>query len=300
MTVHIVPVGPSLVDFFESPDRDEHPLPTATEINDLWQQERLGLDEWGQRLAEAFGMNASEKSEALTRFQELAEEVETDRWAGHHGLSAELDTLRAADAAPTDTAFLITDGSKAGDAAAVWTAIALAAGDASRVCYLPDITEETVLVRAEPNRVYVVRIPGWDAASDTAFRAPMKRLGRLVRMATHIARPGEPVRWLLGGAPGAAVPYLLAAAEGLRSLDHSGLGEVSAWMLDEAGRQLVSAPLRRLRAEWVRSELAGFGRDGWQPRPPADDLLEGYAYEQDGAGVNLTAYGWFLRTLFDL
>ncbi|MEY9211502.1 hypothetical protein NI17_010085 [Thermobifida halotolerans] len=306
MTVHVISVGLSLVDFFESPDRDEHPLPTATEINDLWQQERLGLDELGQRLEEAFGMNASEESEALTRFQELAEEVEADRWAGHHGLSAELDTLRTvADTPlpPTDTAFLITSDTKNGHAAAVWTAIALAAGDASRVCYLPDITEETLLVRAEPNRVYVVRIPGLDAASDTAFHAPMERMGRLGRLLVggdrteRFTRSGEPVHFHLSGGYRATTPYLIALAEWLRSLEHTP-GDVSAWVLPEDAKSPFRVPLRRLRPEWVRNELAGFNPTGWRAQPPTDDLLEGYAYEPSDTGVRLTAFGAGMRALF--
>lgn len=306
MTVHVISVGLSLVELFEAGREAKKPLPTITEIRDLWETQRLGLDEWGQRLEEAFGLEASDDSEALACFQKLAEEVGADRWAGCEGLSAELDTLHKTAGTPlptSDAAFLISSDTEDGQAAAVWTAIALAEGDASRVCYLPDVVEETPLVRAEPNRVYVVRIPGLDATSDTAFRTPMERMGRLGRLLVggdrteRFTRPGEPIKFHLSGGYRATTPYLIALAEWLRSLEHTS-GEVTAWVLPEKATRSFRVPLRRLRPEWVRSELAGFDRGGWRARPPSDDLLKGYAYEWDGMGVHLTAFGMGMRALF--
>ncbi|MEY9214318.1 hypothetical protein NI17_020405 [Thermobifida halotolerans] len=316
MTVHVVSVGLSLVEFFEDPESERvpEPVPGAEAVGEEWRGGRLGLGDHepvGRRLDAAFGTGAADDSPERQEFQELAGRVGAQKWIRYRGVSAELDTVRAVvgGALPADDAvFLIASDTDDGVAAAVWTAIALADGDTRRVRYLPAVDEDTRLGDSVAGRVHVVRMPGLDAAdSDRAFREPMRTMGRLGRLLTappesalgrlkRLVGQREEICFHLSGGYKATLPYLVALAEWLRSLGE----EASAWVLHETSERAFRMPLRRLHADWVRRELQGF-HGGKRAKAPETDFLEGYAYEREGdGGARLTAFGEGMRELFGI
>lgn len=317
MTVHLISVGISLADFFATATDEERwggYVTAAQTIEEFWDKDRLGLAPASperteaQHLHDAFSLDAGvdlPRFNSLNFLQALADEVHPHTWATRRGLSAELDTVlthglrRITD---TDLTVLLCSDTPEGRACGIWTAISLAAGDVHRVLYLDGIDADTRLERPEHGRIVVVNIPGLDATKDSEFRASMRAVGHLGRLLighdgqAALIGAKEPVWFHLSGGYRATVPYLIASAEWLRSLGH----DAQAHVLPEKAIRTVPIPLRRLRPDWVHSELTGFDDRGWSRTRPEDGLLEGYAYELRSDGAELTAFGTGMRTFFNV
>ncbi|MFE6446848.1 hypothetical protein [Nocardiopsis dassonvillei] len=314
MTVHVVSVGISLRDFFERGhlERVGRTVPGGEEAREYWKKDKLGLAEGvydtTARLKDAFGPKSGvdvPSRNALAVFKELSQDVQARKWTSVPGLSAELDTVRTynpAMVADEDLTVLLSSDTEDGRACAVWTAIALAKGNAERVLYLCGIGPDTRLVRPERGQILVLCVKGLDAQRETEFAQAMEGLGYLARLLvgnrTHDIDPllelQEQVLFHLSGGYRATVPYLIATAEWLRSLDR----DAQAHVLPEKAERTVPIPLRRMPPRLVGLELAGFGVHT-APKVPEGALLEGYAYERQGQGARLTAFGRGMRILFE-
>lgn len=317
MTVHLISVGISLADFFSTATDEERwggYITEAQKIEEFWDKDRLGLAPAASTRTEAdllhaaFALDAGvdlPRFNALSFLQTLADEVRPETWTTRRGLSAELDTILAHGLrriVDTDLTVLLCSDTPKGRACGIWTAISLAGGDVGRVLYLDGIDVDTHLERPENGRIVVVNIPGLDATKDSEFHTSMKAVGHLGRLLIgHDDRPAligakEPVWFHLTGGYRATIPYLIAAAEWLRSLGH----DAQAHVLPEKAEGTVPIPLRRLRPDWVHSELAGFDSRGLSDSRPEDGLLEGYAYELRGNGSALTSFGMGMRVFFNI
>jgi hypothetical protein len=242
-------------------------------------------------------------SPAHERLAELARQIRPDLWPKE--ASAELQTFAGAAhsqvLARDDIAILLATDTVDGLAAALWNAVALVGGDLGRVRYLADPADRPTGVRG---CAVMVRVPSLDARNHRGFRIAMGGLGRLGRNLVGVpgeqgvTNPGEPFRFYLSGGFKAAIPYLIGLAEALRSLERG--HPVEAFVLHETtDADPIPLPLRRLPAELVRSELAGFDQDGHYPEQErTTNFLEGYAYEKGEQGWELTAFGEGLRVLF--
>lgn len=317
MTVHLISVGISLADFFATATDEERwggYVPAAQEIEESWAKDRLGLDPASPTRTEADHLDVAfaptsgvdlPRFNALNFLQALADEVHPHTWTARRGLSAELDTILAhglRQITDTDLTVLLCSDTPEGRACGIWTAISLAAGDVGRVLYLDGIDDTTRLERPEQGRIVVVNIPGLDATKDSEFHTSMKAVGHLGRLLighddqTALVGEKEPVWFHLTGGYRATIPYLIAAAEWLRSLGHN----AQAHVLPEKAVRTVPIPLRRLHPKWVRDELAGFDNRGWSDHRPEDGLLEGYAYELRSDGAELTGFGMGMRVFFNV
>ncbi|MFL1378499.1 MULTISPECIES: hypothetical protein [unclassified Nocardiopsis] len=322
MTVHIVSVGVSLRDFFEKGhlERVGRTVPGGEEAREYWNKDKLGLAEkvydTTRRLNDAFGPGTGPASGApsgaelpsrneLAVFSELASDVQARKWTSVAGLSAELDTVRTynpAMIADEDRTVLLASDTEDGRACAVWTAIALAKGNVERVLYLCGMGPDTRLDRPGPGQILVVCVKGLDARRKEEFALAMEGLGYLARLLVGnrtrgidpLLEHGESVLFHLSGGYRATVPYLISAAEWLRSLGR----DAQAHVLPEKAEQTLPIPLRRLSPELVGRELAGFG-EYTAPEVPQGALLEGYAYERQSPGARLTAFGRGMRILFE-
>lgn len=274
-----------------------------------------------QVLDAAFGPNAAADSLERKRIQEIANNLHSGEWISYRGVSAELDTIRRAAMkissakrkeeflpGKNDAVFLIATDTDKGIAAALWNAIALAGGDVKRIRYFPTLEEDTFLDKSVIGCVNIIRFPGLDAVnSDQAFREPMKLMGRLGRLIIapprsmlgkklkRLIAKNEEIRFYLSGGYKATIPYLIALAEGMRSLGE----KVSAWVMHESSRHAFHLPLRRFDEDQIRIELQGF-RDGKRAGAPEGKFFEGYAYELIDKEARLTAFGEGMRELFGI
>ncbi|OLT29298.1 hypothetical protein BJF83_11955 [Nocardiopsis sp. CNR-923] len=275
MTVHIVSVGISLRDFFERGhlERMGRVAPGGEAAREYWKKDKLGLAEGiydtTGRLNAAFGPDSGvdlPSRNAIAVFQELAQDVQARRWTSVPGLSAELDTVRTYNptmVADEDLTVLLSSDNEDGRACAVWTAIALAKGDAERVLYLCGIGPDTRLVRPGRGQILVLCVEGLDAHQDAEFAQAMEGLGYLARLLVGnrtrgidpLLHPDEQVLFHLSGGYRATVPYLIATAEWLRSLGR----DAQAHVLPENAGRSVPVPLRSMSPRLVGLELAGFG-----------------------------------------
>ncbi|MFW6638516.1 hypothetical protein ACOALZ_00580 [Nocardiopsis algeriensis] len=315
MTIHVVSVGVSLIDFLETADQERggRSVPGGEEAQKRWRSDKLGLagsiHDTADRITRAFGLdsgNHAHDGDALVTYREIAKDIQVRKWSRVPGLSAELDTVRAYDPAMVtddDLTVLLASHTDDGRACAIWTAIALAGGNVERVLYLHDIGPHTRLVRPERGQVLVVCVNGLDARQSSQFAQAMEAVGYLARLIRGARELGidpllrnrkEPVLFHLSGGYRATVPYLIAAAEWLRSLEC----RVQAHVLPKGAENTLSIPLRRLDPEAVRRELHAFGSRSETSPAPEVGYLEGYAYESQGRGARLTEFGHGMRTLF--
>lgn len=313
MTVHVVSVGTGIVDFLADPRNERYGLDRAfarrignAGPSGLVPAQTGRSDEVDAWLTRCLGGDGAAERAALGR---MCEVVRPSAWYPQR-VSAELDTFRSTGARlplpDDDVAVLIASDTAGGLTAALWNAVAITDGDLDRIRYVPDAGHVGPLAPVR-GRVLIARVLGMNAGTDQGFRTAMRGLGMLGK--ALVERAGipsdEPVRFYLSGGYKAAIPYLIALAEGLRSLaSDTGARQVDAYVLHEDTQgDAIRLPLRRFTPPSIRTELGGgWDRDGRRTTLPGAGLLEGYAYEPagDGKGWRLTAFGDGLRALFGL
>lgn len=217
-------------------------------------------------------------------------------------MSAELDTFAGGAQAGhrldrADTAILICSDTAPGLLAGVWNAVALAAGDVSRLRYIVDPRQVETSVAGT---VTIARVPGLDVGDQAGFIEAMRWMGSLAKDLLDRPRPRrEPLVCHLSGGYKAAIPYLIGLTEWIRSAGWG--GPVDAFVQHETTLgQRIRLPLRQIPAETVRSELgAGWDEDGRRKSRPAG-MLEGYAYDWNEVRREweLTPFGVGLRAVF--
>jgi hypothetical protein len=324
MTIHLISVGKSILDFLSDPYGSagiEDML--ADRISDAGAATAvIGAtpEETANRIADCLTGTDPVLAGELAG---LVRRIGLGRWPP--GVSAELGTFAAAGhirtgLPPGDVAVLLTSDTSAGLAAALWNALALTGADPAapgrdgtgldRVRYLPDLTPVQGPADLTPifgslrgpgasGLAVICRVPGLDAADSAGFRDAMGYLGWLGKgLLDHVQRPGEEFRFYLSGGFKATIPYLTGLAEGVRGLAKA---QVTAWVLHETTDTAIGLPLRKLAGDVVRSQL-GYFNGLVSDREPKGLQLDGYAYERsdDGRRWELTAFGVGLRNLFGL
>ncbi|MBA9007289.1 hypothetical protein [Thermomonospora cellulosilytica] len=315
MTVHIISVGLSVLEVLAQPRiarhkaKLDHDADLIDDIADARPHELLkdaGADDREAACAWLAGALApltdpAHDPASSAALLEARSRIRPHRWSAR--ISAELLTFARmagpgqARLDPADTAVLVVSDTPDGLLAALWNALALAGGDLTRVSLLADPSD--ALRMPDPaGRVLLARIPGMDTSSDEGFHRAMHGLGVLGRALYE--RTDGPLEFHLSGGFKASIPYLVAMAEGLRSL--AGGRQVQAWVLHEDtldSSRPIRIPLRRAVPEEVLFELSGFDDTGRRPPPfPDQNLLEGYAYDTRPDGQYLTPFGSGLRALF--
>ncbi|MCK9874110.1 hypothetical protein MRI28_31580 [Nocardiopsis dassonvillei] len=318
--MHLITVGISLFD--KTHDLGMKQLQDAlgpdlaaevrTRTGDLYNREEDHFDGEGyleQSAAEITALLAGQHAAA----QDLCETVKELRlrvWGRQ--MSAELNTLAAyyksesPRLAADDTAVLITSDTAAGLRAGLFNALIMVGGDTDRVLYPAD--PAPALADAH-GKVVLVRLPGLDPelnpdAADRGFYTAMRTLGvlggHLYRLA--LQRPTQ-FRFHLSGGFKAALPFLLALAEAMRTI--GGPQTVTAHALHETSfdQGSLMLPLRSLNltVRQARTLLQGADTDGRLPAEPADaSYLRGFLYEETAPGMyRLTPYGASLKSLVD-
>lgn len=340
MTIHIAPVGVSIItnfanienrEFTKEPvgsDSDGQEFPWTSLIKQVKDD---GLLEFGfqgkssvQVLDAAFGPNAAADSPERKRIQEIANNLHSGEWISYLGVSAELDTIRHAAMeissakrkeeflpGKNDAVFLIATDTNKGIAAALWNAIALAGGDIKRIRYFPTLEEDTFLDKSVIGCVNIIRFPGLDAVnSDQAFREPMKLMGRLGRLIIAPSRSmrGKKLKRLIAKDDEEIRFYLSGGYKAtipyLIALAEwvRGLDEnASAWIKHEKSIKAFRLPLRRFDGSKVRHELKVFQNGSKVKYEYLDENhLEGYAYEVKEGVAELTAFGQGMCELFGI
>ena len=200
------------------------------------------------------------------QFLELLGEVKPQLWP--YQVSAELTTMAASDpkgkscSLPSgQTAVLIASDTSKGLHAALFNAVAIAAGDLERVRYLPEPTPDIV---KERGNVVIVRMPGLDAGNNKVFLEAMRGFGLLGQGIDRLLKNDEDMaaRFHLSGGFKAALPYLLGLGEALHSL--RGKSSVQAYTVHELSRDLssIELPLRSLPSGLLSQQLAGTDAEG--------------------------------------
>jgi hypothetical protein len=301
VTIHLISVGRSILDFLADPyrrlrddafaDQISVAMTTVQDLADSASSAQVSdtLLRW---LTDPGSADAAE----LIR---LCQQADPARWPA--GVSAELDTFDKAAGLGArltsgGTAVLITSDTPVGLMAALWNALALTGANLHRVRYLPDLPASFDGLRGS---AVITRVPRLDARNSDDFRTAMEYLGHLGRgLLDHVHRPEEKIRFYLSGGFKATIPYLIGLAEGLRSRTTA---EVTACVLHEATNKTIELPLRRLPKSVVDRQLAPFVHNVSTEKPPSNEL-EGYAYEatEDGKRWELTAFGAGLRALYGL
>lgn len=301
MTVHLISVGKSVLTFLAEPHADAYPIDEDL----LPKIEGAGLAGFPVTQAhDAEAVHAWLERCLVRRERQPRDELaaacaaaEPERWP--RWVSAELNGLAAGHAAG-DGIVLITSDTPDGLRSALWNAVALARRDLDRIEYAGELHHPGLPPGPVDGQVLIVRVPGMHAGNEKGFREAMRGLGVLGRHLAYSAglAPDAAFRFHLSGGYKAAIPYLIGLAEGLRSLP--GGRRVEAYVLHEDTEGApIRLPLRCPTPESVRRELSrGWDSRGYRPDPPKPEALAGYAYEPDGEGWRLTAFGEGLRTLF--
>jgi hypothetical protein len=328
MTVHLISVGVSMLDAMEHPDRKGladglcrafgDTSPYSTLAFGFGKSERAVASDWVASALEAPGEPGRDPRPA-GQLRDLAAALDLKRWP--NSISAEIETFRAASGkrfplSRDDIAVLICSDTPRGLLAGVWNTLALTEGDFSRVMYSPEPGTALADLRG---KAVLVRVAGMDAASRDGFTTAMSGLGMLAcrLLEAGCVTKDDDFRFYLSGGFKAAIPYLIAMAEAIRSLDETRLKDFGAADLKRPGRVFpvkafvlhemtdppkpIELPLRRLPASVIRQELAGYtGKTRIGKPVPA--LLEGYAYEvaPDGKTCTLTPFGEGLKILFNV
>jgi hypothetical protein len=324
MTVHLISIGKSILDFLSDPYGQAGIDDTLADlISDSQATTIFDGATPAETAARITGCLDGTDAALAAELAALCQRIGIGRWPA--GASAELGTFATAGGIrtglpPGDVAVLITSDTSAGLAAALWNALALTGSDPAapgrdgtgldRVHYLTDLTAVRGPADLTPifkplrdcpagGPAVICRVPGLDAADSAGFRDAMGYLGWLAKgLLEHVHQQGEEFRFYLSGGFKATIPYLIGLAEGIRGLARA---RVTAWVLHEATDTAIGLPLRKLAGDVVRSQLGYF--DGLvSVREPKGLQLDGYAYEQsdDGRRWELTAFGVGLRNLFGL
>jgi hypothetical protein len=249
-------------------------------------------------LTEALGTTG----EAPARLANLVRELHPLTWPS--AVSAEVQTYSCAPdhrrPLPADaTAILIASDTGEGLASALWNAAALT-GDPARIGFVPDVDRPVPMTGGQ---AVIVQIPGMDAGDENGFRTAMRALGAFAgRSLVPPLERGARLRMHLSGGYKAAIPYLIALAEALRSRSD----QISACVLHESAvaragdrARAIDLPLRRLTSELLRSELCCFDPTGVCRDAPGQLVLRGYAYDKQDESWRLTPFGDGLRALLD-
>ena len=313
MTVHIISTGLSILGFFRLPTSTKYSkaeIPDAALVGKAWTENRLHCPATQERLEQdlesAFGVDSGDNSPQRDAFRRTAEELHAAVWPTIPKVSAEFDTLRVAeDRGSSDVHVFIASHTPDGLTAAVWNAIAVAGGDVDRIVFLPDLDVATRWRRSADSNVLIIQLKGMDAVTAAGFHEPMRVLGLLGRMLVgdrprgleNLASEDEKVMFQLSGGYKAAIPYLLALAEWVRSV---GTREVQAVVRfeDAEDDRRILLPLRRFDIDDVRDELAEFDGDGLRETDNGLRLLDGYAYEPGSRGDRLTGFGTGMKAMF--
>jgi len=297
LTIHVISVGKSILDFLKDPySKVEEGLAgrieeAAAEVLDL--AEKPVSEEVSETLENWLG------DEISSELAELIEQLAPAHWPA--SVSAELDTFDKATRLRArlttgNTAVLVTSDTAQGLVSALWNALALTGGDAKRVRYLPTLPESFRKLRGT---AMIARVPRLDARNADDFRAAMGYLGELGRgLLTSVLRKGgdENIRFYLSGGFKATIPYLIGLAEGMRSRTRA---EVTACVLHEATDAVIELPLRRIDEGVIFGELLLFAKGNVINRKPPTNILEGYAYERvDDECWELTAFGAGIKALY--
>ena len=310
MTVFLVSVGVSLLDTVDDPNtcaeaevrralREHPPAELFDQVTGTAGATAMEADRWlTGALAQASDPVGDPAAAAALR--DYTTKVKPDLWTAD--FSAELDTFARATQAgqrlgATDTAILICSDTARGLLAGVWNAMALVAGDISRIRYINDPQQ---VETSGAGTVTIARVPGMDAGDQTGFVKAMGWMGVLAKGLLNRPRlPDEPLACHLSGGYKAAIPYLIGLAEWIRSAGWG--GEVGAFVQHEttAGRP-IRLPLRQIPADTVQHELGqGWDQDNRRvARPPG--VLDGYAYffNTGRDQWELTSFGVGLRAVF--
>lgn len=305
MTVHIVSAGRSLFEWMKAPTRVDETVARAidkTRPHELLAHCDQGTDP-GPGPAASAQLATWFRTGPPTPLHDCLDRVTPSLWP--YQASAELATQHRVTGDRTldrrDIAVLLATDTPAGQLAAVWNALALAAGDPARVHYRADPGQPLGDVRGG---AVVVRVPDLDARNDEGFVRAMRGLGTLGRAllpraartgGETVTEDGEAINVMLSGGYKATIPYLIGLAEGLRSMP--GVGPVRAWVLHEDTQtDAIPLPLRRMTKSLVWAAVEHY--TGRERRTAPPDLLEGYAFEKHGDRWRLTAFGEGLRALF--
>jgi hypothetical protein len=308
VTIHLVSVGKSILDFLADPHRDAlgidekladciaEATPTLLqEVHDTTPEQAAAL------LRRCLVEKDAELVDALAA---MCARIKPGDWAAR--VSAELATFANAGEIGSglpnsDVAVLLTSDTSEGMSAGLWNALALTRADIGRVRYLTDLTAASAAeIASLRGSAVIVRVRNLDARNAADFRAAMGYLGLLGKsLLDQVAGEAEPFRFYLSGGFKATIPYLIALAEWTHSLTRA---PVSAWVLHETTDTAIELPLRRLRKDVIDTELKHFVHDVSDRRPEGGMLLEGYAYEQQEGtrGWELTPFGAGLRALYGM
>jgi len=301
VTVHLISVGLSASEFLDTPDGVEDPFglaDTAAAVRvsapAVWRgTDPDALSAW---LEPRLGQQRTEDP----WFSDAIHQLRPATWPPR--FSAEVDSLSRSGTGVVprdDLVVLLATDTVPGLVAAVWNALRLAAGDPGRVRYRPS-PGHAPLGDARGCAV-ITRVGGLDAGDERGFTEAMGGLGELGRLLRDATPRDEPYALHLSGGFKAAIPYLVGLAEAFRSVDPG--RDVRAYVLHDTAAPSappIPLPLRRLHAETVRAELIPLAASGrYDMRtPPGGGVLDGYAYEWDGAGYRRTAFGEGLHRLF--
>jgi hypothetical protein len=298
VTVHVLSVGLSILDSLAEGEAEGYCLvPAGITPLDVLRRPGRRPTEW----VEAALAPPGPERDAAIRDRIVATGLTMGIGGWPTAASAELSGLPPASIDWTrDAVLLICSDDPNGDGlqAGLWNALAMARhNDIEKVALHADARRPLAAIHG---RVTLVRIAGMDVGTAAGFRAAMDILGRLgYSLVNGGARPDEPITVHLSGGFKAAIPYLLALAEGLRS--HRTAHPVEAVVLHERTEgDPIRLPLRRMSPELLANELAVFDAAGYSRRTPTTRQFEGWAYEREAGGWLLTPFGVGMRALFEI
>jgi hypothetical protein len=312
MTIHLMTVGTTVLKHLKDtvrPDGLIHESPDGTTY--LRDADRLGVDRARPDSAARLLRLLSEGDAAVRRAAlGVIRDAGTATW--RQGSFAESSTLAVqtghSQVQPNDLVILLATDTVDGLLSAFWVAACLLrvsdVDDFDALDFLDDIPAERVdsLARGARGRVFVVRLRGLRMTDPAGPSRAMRALGLAGRLACVSLAPEEGLVVHLSGGFKATLPFLLGTAEGLHSmLSGDDPDRVRAVIVHEdAPRQAVRVPLRRLNLAHVKEELGSFDA-GYSSTEPPHRALAGYAYDAGRKeGVRrwfLTPYGQGLRTL---
>jgi hypothetical protein len=298
MTVHLLSVGLSILDSLAEGDADGYCLvPAGITPLDVLRRPGRRPTEWVEA---ALAPPGPERDDAVRdRIVATAQKMGIGGWPT--AASAELSGLPPASIDwKQDAVLLICSDDKKGEGlqAGLWNAVAMAPhNDIEKVALHADAGRPLAEIHG---RVTLVRIAGMDVGTAAGFRAAMDLLGQLgYSLVNGGARRGEPITVHLSGGFKAAIPYLLALAEGLRS--HRTAHPVEAVVLHEQTKgDPIRLPLRRMSPQLLANELEAFDTTGYCRGAPSTRQFEGWAYERAAGGWLLTPFGVGMRALFEI
>lgn len=298
MTVHVISVGIGILDKLAKPGdllaAARRPAARDVLADELFRN-RPGGQDVSDRLGEILRLVAAEDSPEATKIAV----AEADLWPAE--LSPELSTFKAVlgqtQLRDPDVAVLIATDTKRGLTAALLNAVALTwngtGGPFGRVRYAAAGDQ---LGGKLAGGAVIVRVKGLDAGSETSMADAMEQFGLIGKQLLDARPAQEEYQFYLSGGYKATIPYLIGLAEGMRTARGERRG-VTAWVLHEESNAKIPLPLRSFPLGVATQELTGWGLQGRRQELPMPGHLNGYAYEADGEGWRLTAFGKGLQAL---